>query len=89
VQSLFRNHWRQGAPVRLLGVQASSFEPGAEQGDLLEDGRRLRWQRALSAADQLRERFGEATVSLASGLKGAFRERTQENPAGLPGKEKK
>jgi DNA polymerase-4 len=89
VQRLFRNHWRQGAPVRLLGVQASSFEPGSEQGDLLEDGRRLRWQRALSAADQLRDRFGEATVSLASGLKGAFRERTQENPAGLPGKEKK
>jgi hypothetical protein len=27
-------------------------------------------------------------VSLATGLKGGFRERTHENPAGLPGKGK-
>jgi len=88
IRHLFRKNWRNGAYVRLLGVQASSFENQAEQGDLLEDGRRQRWQQALSAADRLRDKFGESSVSLASGLRGSFRERTHENPAGLPGKGK-
>jgi DNA polymerase-4 len=88
IRHLFRKNWRNGAYVRLLGVQASSFESQAEQRDLLEDGRRQRWQQALSAADRLRDKFGESSVSLASGLRGSFRERTHENPAGLPGKGK-
>jgi DNA polymerase IV len=87
-RALFRKNWRKGAQVRLLGVHASSFDEVAEQGDLLEDGRRQRWQRALSAADRLRDKFGESSVSLATGLKGGFRERTHENPASLPGKKK-
>jgi DNA polymerase-4 len=86
VRALFRKNWRKGAQVRLLGVQTSSFDEAAEQGNLLEDGRRQRWQAALSAADRLRDRFGESSVSLATGLKGGFRERTHENPVGLPGK---
>jgi DNA polymerase-4 len=72
----------------LLGVHASSFEPSAGQGDLIEDGRRQRWQQALGAADRLRDKFGESTISLASGLKAGFRERVHENPVGLPGKKK-
>jgi DNA polymerase-4 len=88
VRLLFRKNWRKGAQVRLLGVHASSFEHQAAQGDLLEDGRRQRWQQALSAADRLRDKFGESSVSLASGLRGGFRERTHENPVGLPGKGK-
>jgi DNA polymerase-4 len=87
-RALFHKNWRKGVPVRLLGVHASSFAPEAEQGDLLEGGRRQRWRQALSAADRLRDKFGESTVSLATGLKGGFRERTHENPAGLPGKDK-
>ena len=86
VRSLFRKNWRKGARVRLLGVHASSFEDAAEQGDLLEDERRERWKKAMSAADRLRDKFGESSVSLATGMKGGFRERTHENPAGLPGK---
>jgi DNA polymerase IV len=86
VRTLFRNNWRQGQEVRLLGVQTSSFEGTPLQGDLLEDNRRNRWRKALSAADRLRDKFGESTVSLASGLKGGFRERIHENPTGLPGK---
>src|SRR6202047_4006575 len=89
IRLLFRQNWRPGAQVRLLGVHASSFEAQAGQGDLLEDGRRQRWQQALSAADRLRDKFGESSVSLASGLCGGFRERTQENPVGLPGKGKR
>jgi DNA polymerase-4 len=88
IRLLFRRHWRHGAQVRLLGVHASSLEGQAGQGDLLEEGRRRRWQQALSAADRLRDRFGESSVSLASGLGGGFRERTHENPVGLPGKGK-
>jgi DNA polymerase-4 len=88
IRKLFRKNWKKGAQIRLLGVQSSSFEAQAEQGNLLEDGRRERWQKALSVADKLRDKFGEATVSLASGLKGGFRERTQENPAAVPGKSK-
>jgi DNA polymerase-4 len=85
-RGLFRKNWRQGVHVRLLGVQASSFDGEAEQGDLLESDRRERWKHALSAADRLRDKFGESSVSLAAGMKGGFRERTHENPVGLPGK---
>jgi DNA polymerase IV len=88
VRNLFRRNWRKDAYVRLLGVQASSFEAQAQQGDLLEDSRRERWKQALSAADRLRDKFGESSVSLASGMRAAFRERTHENPASLPGKKK-
>jgi DNA polymerase-4 len=88
IRLLFRKNLRKGAEVRLLGVHASSFEAQAEQGDLLEDGRRQRWQQALSAADRLRDKFGESSVSLAGGLRGGFRERIHENPASLPGKSK-
>ena len=89
IRSLFHRNWKRGVPVRLLGVHASSFEAGpGGQEDLLETGGRQRWQQALSAADQLRDKFGESSVGLATGMKGGFRERTHENPAGLPGKRK-
>ncbi|HKS75359.1 MAG TPA: DNA polymerase IV [Terriglobales bacterium] len=88
IRTLFRKNWRKGAEVRLLGVHASGFESQDMQGDLLDGNRRERWQKALLAADQLRDRFGESSVSLATGMKGKFRERTHENPAGLPGKTK-
>ena len=88
VRALFRNNWKKNAEIRLLGVHVSGFEEMAGQGDLLEDGRRQKWQQALSAADRLRDKFGETSVSLAGGMRGGFRERTHENPAGLPGKGK-
>jgi DNA polymerase-4 len=88
IRMLFRNNWRKGTQVRLLGVQASHFGEQDGQSDLLDDGRRQRWQQALSAADKLRDKFGESSVTLASGLKAGFRERTQENPTSLPGKRK-
>ena len=87
-RGLFRKNWKPGKEVRLLGVQASSFEAKAEQIDLLEGGRQQRWKDALAAADRLRDKFGESSVKLAAGMRGNFRERTHENPAGLPGKGK-
>jgi DNA polymerase-4 len=89
IRILFHKNWRKGQQVRLLGVQTSGFEEQAQQGDLLEGERRARWKQALSAADKLRDKFGEFSVSLATGMKGGFRERTHESPAGLPGKGKK
>jgi DNA polymerase IV len=87
IRILFRKNWKKGAEIRLLGVQVSSFEEAAPgQLDLLDDGRHQRWQQALAAADRLRDKFGEGSVGLAGGMKGAFREKTHENPASLPGK---
>jgi len=70
-------------------VHTSSFETGEGQLHLLEEGSAERWKKALGAVDALRDRFGEESVSLASGLGGRFRERTHENPVGLPGKRKR
>ena len=88
IRALFRKNWRPGSKVRLLGVHAASFTGESEQGDLLDGGKRQRWEKALSAADHLRDKFGESSVTLASGMKGGFRERVHENPAALPGKSK-
>jgi len=87
IRALFRSNWRPGAPVRLLGVHASGWAEGDEQMDLLGEERHERWKRALAAADRLRDRYGESAVSLAASMRGKFRERTHENPAGLPGKQ--
>lgn len=83
---LFRSNWKPGAKVRLLGVAAQSLECAPGQLNLLEGERNERWRRALEAADRLRDKYGESTVSLAAGMRGVFRERVHENPAGLPGK---
>jgi len=87
IRELFRANWN-GQAVRLLGVNASHFAEESEQLELLGASAHEKWNQALSAADRLRERFGEGAVSLASGMKARFRERTHENPAGLPGKKR-
>ncbi|HET6198758.1 MAG TPA: DNA polymerase IV [Candidatus Acidoferrales bacterium] len=87
-RALFRKNWKKGVPIRLLGVQASSFTSQPDQINLLDGNRQERWKNAMAAADRLRDKFGESTVSLAAGLRGSFRERTHENPAALPGKGK-
>jgi DNA polymerase-4 len=82
---LFRRNWT-GAPVRLVGVQTSSLTHDEGQMSLLEPEKTRKWRSALGAADRLRDRFGEKSVSVASGLKGMYEEKVHENPAGLPGK---
>jgi DNA polymerase-4 len=89
IRTLFRKNWKKGVPIRLLGVHASSFTTQPDQLNLLDGTRQQRWKDALAAADRLRDRYGESSVSLAAGLRGTFRERTHENPASLPGKHKK
>ncbi len=86
IRTLFRNNWRKGAKVRLLGVHVSGFEGHSGQIELLDSTLHERCNKALTTADRLRDKFGESSISLAAGMKGSFRERTHENPAGLPGK---
>lgn len=86
VRRLFQNNWRKGGEVRLLGVHASGLEEQDAQRDLIDETRQDKWKQALLAADRLRDKYGESSVSLATGMKGKFRERTHENPAGLPGR---
>jgi DNA polymerase-4 len=88
IRELFRRNWKPGAAVRLVGVHVSSWGEGEQQMDLIGEDRHERWKGALAAADRMREKFGESAVSLAASLLGRFRERTHENPAGLPGKKR-
>ena len=86
-RKLFRQHWQKGRAIRLIGVQSSALERATGQMNLLLEGApEVRLTRAMSAVDALRDRFGESAVSLASGMKARFRERTHENPAAMPGR---
>lgn len=76
-RALFEKNWNRKA-VRLIGVHASNLEESEGQANLLEQGTKDRWRAALSAADRLREKFGEDSVSLAAGLQGRFRRRVDE-----------
>jgi DNA polymerase-4 len=88
IRKLFLANWRKGTEVRLLGVQASSFADSPDQDNLLRGPVDDKWKQALSAVDRVRDKFGESSISLATGMKGSFRERTHENPAAMPGKSK-
>ncbi len=86
-RELFHQSWKKGGKIRLLGVYAGGFEESEGQLNLMESEKTDRWRKALQVADGLRDKYGEKTVSLAAGMKGAFRERVHENPAALPGQE--
>ena len=88
IRELFRENWK-GEAVRLLGVHASHFDDETEQLGLSGASAHDKWNQALSAADRMREKFGENAVSLAAGLKARFREKTHDNPASMPGKRRK
>ncbi len=77
-RALFHANWKPGAAVRLLGVQASGFGADDSQLNLLDGGKTEKWRQALTAADRVRDKYGDSAVGLARGLKGAFRERTHE-----------
>ena len=87
IRELFRANWDRTA-VRLLGVHAAHFDEESEQLSLDSRTTHDKWNQALSAADRLREKFGDHAISMATGMKSRFRERTHENPAALPGKKK-
>ena len=68
VRDLFRKAW-DGRPVRLLGVHAGSLKADEGQLNLLDGGRAERWRKALSAADRMRDKFGDRSVSMGAVMK--------------------
>ncbi len=78
VRELFRRNWKRGQTIRLLGVHAGSLSREEGQIDLLNSNSNERWKHALSAADKLRDKFGEGAVSLGTGMKAGIREKTHE-----------
>jgi DNA polymerase IV len=90
IRELFRSNWEHGRAIRLLGVGASNFAMGSAETQLdLLDSDHQRWEKALGAADKLRDKYGEKSVQLGSGLKRVIRERVHENPADFDRKPKK
>jgi DNA polymerase-4 len=88
-RALFHGAWN-GEPIRLLGVYAQSLESHEGQTSLIDEPRTESWRRALGAVDKIREKYGDdGIVSLAAGMKAAFRARVHENPENLPGKDPK
>ncbi len=67
-RALFRANWKRTAAIRLIGVHTSGFDANEGQLSLLDGEKNERWQKALSAADKLRDKYGEASVSLAVGM---------------------
>jgi DNA polymerase-4 len=85
-RDLFYGAWT-GKPIRLLGVYAQQLVADEGQTNLLEEPAAEKWRKTLKAVDLLREKFGDGSVSLASGMGAGFRAKVHENPENLPGKE--
>lgn len=86
-RDLLRRNWNGRRKVRLLGVQASSLTPSAGQANLLTAPLDEKWNRALAAADRLRERFGFSSVQLATAMPPAEGGK-QPRASSLPGSSK-
>jgi DNA polymerase-4 len=89
VIKLFRQTWDGKRPIRLLGVHAGMLQNVEGQMSLLEEPRTARLREAFRSIDHIRDRFGEASISLAKTMKAGIRERVHDNPFDLPGKGKK
>lgn len=68
VLELFNRAWDRRLKIRLLGVRASNLERAVFQLNLLEASQRKKLDRALHAADKVRDRFGFDAVKLARSL---------------------
>jgi DNA polymerase-4 len=82
-RELFLKNWDRGRAVRLVGVQTTGFEEAEGQLDLLDGEKNEKLKKLMTAADVLRDRFGDGTVNLAGALRGRFKERIHD---GLPKK---
>ena len=83
-RGLFHANWT-GGKVRLIGVHAGSLEQAQGQMNLLDGGKSEQWRKALTAMDRIRDRFGDSSVSIASGMNARFRERTHDAMPIAPG----
>ncbi|MSR57882.1 MAG: DNA polymerase IV [Planctomycetaceae bacterium] len=75
----------QGGRIRLIGVGVSGFEASAQvQQSLFPDAERERRTQLDAAADQIRERFGAASLNRGSGLLHETRHKPLPRPEALP-----
>jgi DNA polymerase-4 len=84
VIGLFRRAWNKKTPIRLLGVHAGTLQSVEGQMSLLDEPNTQRLRNAFRSIDHIRDRFGDASISLAKTLKAGIRERVNENPPDLP-----
>jgi DNA polymerase-4 len=77
---LFRQAWDHKTPIRLLGVHASSLQPSEGQMNLLEESATARLRDAFRSVDHIRNKYGDASISLAKTLRAGIREKVHENP---------
>lgn len=89
VRQLFEQTWDGKTPVRLLGVHAGSLQHSEGQMSLLDEPQTERLRGAFRSVDHIRNRFGDAIISLAKTLGSGIREKVHENPFDLPGKSSK
>ncbi len=75
---LFRENWRPGTPIRLLGVQVSNFVDHAPQQSLLAGEEDAKWRKTLQAVDKLKDKYGAGKLHLGGALEGRFRDRVHE-----------
>src|SRR6478609_3484936 len=83
VVKLFRQAWDGKKPIRLLGVHAGSLEHSEGQMNLLEEPNTARLREVFRSVDHIRNKFGDASISLAKTLDSEIRERVHENPFGI------
>ena len=89
VLALLHNAWDGKTPIRLLGVHAGGLRKMEGQMNLLEESKTARLRQVFRSIDQIRDRFGDASISLATTLKSGIREKVHENPFDLPGQKPK
>ena len=81
VTKLFRKAWDGRKPIRLLGVHAGGLQPMEGQMSLLEEEKTARMREVFRSVDHIRDKYGDAAISLAKTLKAGIRERVQDSPA--------
>jgi len=81
VTELFRKAWDGKKPIRLLGVHAGGLQPMEGQMNLLEEEKTARMRDVFRSVDHIRDKYGDAAISLAKTLKAGIRERVQDSPA--------
>jgi len=75
---------RVSGATKRLNVMAHRAEIDGRYGELDHPSNYVDPHRDV--VKEVEDKFGESSVTLAAGMRGRFRERTHENPAGLPGK---
>ena len=66
---LFQKVWREGKPVRLIGVGVSGLTPAARQLELFTDSTQPRAAKLAETIDKIRAKYGWEAVKRASSLK--------------------